>query len=103
MANVSIAPSASNDATALEHTTTLLADSATYTSTNNYRVLNFARVTGTCFSDQSGSLQILQSPDGTNFDYSTTVAVTANTGVAFSVEIVAPWVQIKFTNSGGAT
>lgn len=102
MANVSIAPSVNNDSVRIDFTTTPLADSSTYTSPNNYRVANFDRITGTCFSDQNGSLVISQSSDGSNFDYSTTTAVTANTGVGFSIEIIAPWVKIQFTNSGGA-
>ena len=58
-------------------------------------------ITGLAFSDQSGSLRIEQSADGTNWDYSTTVAVTGGTGAKFKEDIVAPFVRVRYIN--GAT
>jgi len=61
-----------------------------------------ARLTGTVFSDQGGTLVVQQSSDGANWDTdSQTVTVTGGTGAEFSVEIVAPYAQLVYTN--GAT
>lgn len=60
------------------------------------------RVTGSVFADQTGTLFIEQSPDGgQHWDVSQSIAVTASTGQAFSVEIVLPWVRVRYVN--GAT
>jgi hypothetical protein len=59
------------------------------------------RITGTVFSDQAGTLFIEQSSDGTNWDVSTSVPVTANDGSGFSEELVAPQVRLRYVN--GAT
>ena len=102
MANFAVAPSSSNQGVLIDSTTGLLTNNATYTS-NGYRIISFARVTGLINSDQTGTLHIDQSADGTNWDYVTTVAITGGTVAAFSVEVIAEWVRIRFTNSGGST
>lgn len=57
------------------------------------------RIVGTFFSDKNGTFQVMQSPDGTNFDSVSTFNVTANQPFGFSVEVVAPFVKFKFTNA----
>jgi len=61
------------------------------------------RVTGSIFSDQPGTLYIEQSPNGTNWDVSTSYTVTANQGAGFSEEVLLPNVRLRFSNTGAAT
>jgi len=61
----------------------------------------FARITGSVYADQPGTLYIQQSFDGTNWDVQSTFSVSANTGQGFSVEVVAPYVRVYYVN--GAT
>jgi hypothetical protein len=58
-------------------------------------------IVGLVFSDVAGSLLVEQGIDGTNWDYDTTIAVSANTGVAFKHDVYAPYVRLTYTN--GAT
>ena len=58
-------------------------------------------VVGMVFSDQSGTLNIEQSMDGTNWDVNTSYPITGGAGKGFSEPIVAPHVRIRYTN--GAT
>lgn len=81
-------------------TSTVLNASAAYTS-ESIHVNQFDRLTGIAFSDQSGSLDIEQSIDGTNWDFKTTVAVTGATGKEFDVKVYGEWARLKYTN--GAT
>ncbi len=91
-----------NENIRIDQSTALLTNNSTYTS-NTFTHAGFARVTGLIFSDQAGSLNIDQSTDGTNWDYSTTVGVAANTGTAFSVELVTTNARVRFQNTGGGT
>lgn len=66
------------------------------------------RVTGTVFSDQAGSLVVEQAsypnPAGGYFwDVADTFAVAANTGVKFSVELIAPYYRIRYTPTTNPT
>lgn len=63
-------------------------------------------LTGTVKSDQSGSLFVDQSFDGINWDFTTTIAVTGGTGALVTasgssggIPIIAPFVQVRYTNS----
>lgn len=67
-----------------------------YPIQTNYQKL----LQGTVFSDQSGSLAVQQSGDGTNWDFVDTIAVTGGTGSKISVQIVAPWLRLVYTNGG---
>lgn len=58
-------------------------------------------VVGMVFADQIGDIFIEQSMDGTNWDISTTYAVTANNGKGFKEDVFAPYVRIRYVN--GAT
>lgn len=82
------------------YTTTPLIADASYDSAS-FNLIGFSIITGGVFSDQSGSLEVQQSPDGTNWDVLSTFAVTGGTGQGFSVEIVYPFGRIVYTN--GAT
>jgi hypothetical protein len=58
-------------------------------------------VVGMVFADQAGDIYIEQSMDGTNWDLSTTYAVTANNGKGFKEDVFAPYVRVRYVN--GAT
>lgn len=81
--------------------TTPLTGSATFTSPWVVASPEFDLITGTVFADQSGTLNIDQSGDGSHNDFSTSVAVTGGTGTSFSVTIVANYVRLRYVN--GAT
>jgi hypothetical protein len=50
------------------------------------------------YSDQNGTLNVQQSPDGTNWDVTSTFTVTGGTGQGFSVEVVAPYMRLDYVN-----
>ena len=79
---------------------TTLGGNATFTS-GTQNMMHSDAITGTVFSDQGGNLLIDQSFDGTNWDTTTTIAVTGGTGKSFNEPTVAPYVRIRYTN--GAT
>jgi len=84
-------------------TTAALAAGASYTSAGE-DVKGYKRITGYAFADQASAtdgLEIQQSVDGTNYDYVTKYTVSANTALAFSIELIGSHVRIKYTN--GAT
>lgn len=58
-------------------------------------------VVGMVFADQAGNIFIEQSMDGTNWDLSTTYAITASTGKGFKEDVYAPYVRVRYVN--GAT
>jgi len=93
-------PAVWNEQAAGPSTTTPLAANATFTSTTQSGG-GFARITGTVLADQAGTLNIDQSPDGTNWDVTSSFSIAANTGQGFSVEIVAPNWRLRYVN--GAT
>lgn len=55
-------------------------------------------ITGTCFSDQSGTIFVEQSFDQINWDYSVSIAYTGGTGVGFSESIYAPNIRVRYVN-----
>lgn len=83
------------------HTTTVLAGLAVYTS-DWMRVDQYDRITGLVFSDQSGSLVIQQSTDGSNVDFAhSAISVTGGTGEEIDFKIYGEWFRAVYTN--GAT
>jgi hypothetical protein len=58
-------------------------------------------IVGLVFSDQTGTLNIEQSADGTNYDLVETVAVTGGTGTSFSKPLYGSTVRLRYVN--GAT
>ncbi len=91
--------------TALDSTTVALGADAVYTTAAAVDCGKMRRIVGTVISDQAGTLLVEQSPDGANWDVSSSFAVAAGAtegdGQGFSVEVVAPWTRLKYTN--GAT
>lgn len=86
----------------LASTTTPLAGNATVNS-GWMTCKFFARLVGTCFADQAGTLYIDFSGDGVNVDYTRTIAIAANdtANSAFDQLIPAPFVRFRYVN--GAT
>jgi hypothetical protein len=82
------------------HTTTPLPANGTWTSGTESALIT-GRLVGSCFSDQSGTLYIEQSPDGTNWDVVDSFSVTGGSGIGFSVEKVCPYARVRYVN--GAT
>jgi hypothetical protein len=58
------------------------------------------RITGIVKTDQAGTLYIEQSADGVNWDLSVSNSIVAGTGESFSEELYAPYVQLRFHNTG---
>ncbi len=81
-------------------TTTALGASVTFTSAS-FDVSSAKFIVGSVYADVDGTLYIEQSPDGTNWDVSSAFSVTGGTGIGFSVEVVAPYARVRYTN--GAT
>jgi hypothetical protein len=84
----------------IESTKTPLAGSAEY-STGTLQAGLADRITGSVFADQSGTIFIEQSGDGTSWDISTDYAILASDGKGFSEELVLPYVRVRYVN--GAT
>lgn len=59
------------------------------------------QVAGSVFSDTDGALYIEQSSDGTNWDISTSYAVTADDGKGFAEDLLLPFWRVRFTNDSG--
>ncbi len=79
--------------------TTVLTKNSTWTSQVGMRERHDT-IEGTVFSDVAGTVNVEQSSDGTNWDFNSTTAVTANTGASFSVKLVAPFWRLRYVNGG---
>ena len=101
-----------NDMAVMDSTTAILGANGVYTTGQAsggvgknaafIRVNGYSRVVGTVFADAAGTLNIDWSSDGTNVDYTDTVAVAASTKVKFSLEVVAPYASVRYVNGAGA-
>ena len=80
--------------------TTPLDASASYTS-QSFDAITFRRITGRVYADQSGTLELQHSDDGTTWDTLTSVSVTAGTAAKFDEPIYLRYVRVRYTN--GAT
>lgn len=56
------------------------------------------RITGSVFADQAGTIFIEQSGDQTNWDISTSYAISANNGSGIEEDVLLPWVRIRYVN-----
>lgn len=98
MANFAVAPPGQPDTRTIDTTTALL-NNATYTS-NGYRVGGWDEVSVLGLSDQAGTLNIDQSVDGTNWDYTSQQAVAANVPFAAQITLYAAFVRVRFNTAG---
>jgi hypothetical protein len=58
-----------------------------------------SRICGSVFSDQGGTLALLQSFDGVNWDIANNIAVTANTvNAGINQEVIAPYLSYLYSN-----
>lgn len=87
----------------LDSTTTALGSDGTYTTANAVLVSQHKTITGSAYSDQSGTLLVEQSPDGTNWDVQSTVTVTGSSASSgFEVTVVAKYARLSYTNGSTA-
>ena len=82
-------------------TTTPLAASSSFTSSSQF-VQRATQITGTVFANQNGILEIEQSGDDTNWDATTSLAVTANSGQGFEIDLLSQWWRIVFNNTSSS-
>lgn len=68
----------------------------------NYSTQGFGRIVVSLYSDVAGSLAVQQSNDGTNWDIVTTFAYTGTTVLGYSVEVMAEFYRLVYTNGAGA-
>jgi len=85
----------------ISSTTTPLAANGTWSSGQLQAELSDT-ITGSVFADQAGTIFIEQSGDGTNWDISTSYAVTANNGKGIQESILLPYLQIRYVNGASA-
>jgi len=85
----------------LDYTTTALGSGSTYTG-DSVEVDKYTRLCGTVIADQDGTVYIDQSSDGSNWDYTSSFDFTAGNGLAFSVEVIAPYGRLRVTNTSGS-
>lgn len=76
---------------------TLLAASAVYTA-DKFLVGPFDKIVGSVFADQTGTLDVNQSYDGTHWDVQSSITVNASTPTGFNIAVVAPYAQLVYTN-----
>ncbi len=87
----------------LDSTTTALGASGTYTTAAAFALAAYRSIIGSAYSDQSGTLLVEQSQDGSNWDAQSTVTVTGGSpSAAFEVRVVAPFGRLSYTNGGTA-
>lgn len=90
-----------NVVSVLNSTTSTLGSGGTFTGTAE-DVMNFASISISVFADQASGtdgLSIQQSSDGTNWDVTDVYTIPASTGKTFSVQPVARYFRIVYTNS----
>lgn len=92
------------DQPAADSTTTALAASGTYTGTA-FDTTNARGIVGSILSDQSGTLEVQQSPDGTNWDVVDTLFYPGGSaGLQFAVPVETPGAsQGRLVYTDGAT
>jgi len=86
--------------TALDSTTTPLTAGAVFTG-DKVNVLNAAVISVAIYSDVASAtdgLDIQQSTDGTNWDHCDNFTLPADSGKTFSIQPVAAWLRIIYTN-----
>lgn len=79
---------------------TPLAAAATFESAS-LDGLTYKKITGRAFADQAGTIEIQQSDDGTTWDTSKTLEITAGTAVFYDEPIYCRYIKVQYTN--GAT
>lgn len=76
-----------------------------YFKGSSFDIKGYGKIVGVGYSDvasASGGLKIYQSEDNVNWDIRSEFDVEANTGLPFSVEVVAPYGRIDYYNGPSA-
>jgi hypothetical protein len=83
-------------------TTTPLDANASFTSSSfDLSSYEWRHFIATVYADQAGTLYVEQSPDGTNWDISESLSVSAGVGASLEVVIKSRYVRVRYVN--GAT
>ena len=80
-------------------TTSTLLGGATFTGIAE-NVVDYATITVFVYTNVSGSLSIQFSIDGTNWDHQQVQAISAGVQAEFSVEVIAKYFRLVYTNGG---
>lgn len=70
-------------------------------TSKTFAVSAFDKIVGSVFADQTGTLDVYQSYNGTDWDVQSSITVSASTPTGFNISVVAPYAQLVYTN--GAT
>lgn len=70
-------------------------------TTSSFQTAGNGVIKVVCDTDQTGTLEVQQSPDNSNFRATRTITITPNQLNAFEVDVVAPYARIFLQN--GAT
>lgn len=70
-------------------------------TSKTFMVSAFDKIVGSVYADQTGTLDVNQSYDGTHWDVQSSITVSASTPTGFNISVVAPYAQLVYTN--GAT
>jgi hypothetical protein len=84
---------------------TLATGGSVVNATQEYFVMTgvASRITGSIYSDQGGTLTIIESFDGVNWDIGNTITVTAGTvGSGINQETIAPYLAFLYSNGAAA-
>jgi hypothetical protein len=81
--------------------TTPLGANGTYAS-GSQDGLNYRRITGRVYADQSGTLQIQHSDDGVTWDTLSSISVPGGTPTKFDEPLYCRYVQVKYVNGSTA-
>jgi hypothetical protein len=65
-------------------------------------VVSYPSIVVACLTDQSGTLSIQFSPDGTNWDSQLPFKVTANTNEVHRIVVTRRYLRVVFTNNSGS-
>ena len=88
----------------LDFTTTAIGSGGNYTSAAWIDVRQYARITCIAFvTTTGGNLNLQQSGDATNADFTTTQAITAATGAVVTFTRNCQWVKLNYVQGAGAS
>ncbi len=85
-------------------TATLGVSGSVNSGTEYFGVMNMARLVGSVFADQAGTLTINWSNDNANNDIpDTVVSVVASTKTFLNIEVRAPYCKVTYANGAGGS
>jgi hypothetical protein len=85
----------------IDETTAVLGSGATYTGAAKSCALYKDLIAVAYATTIGGTLYIDQSPDGTNWDFTDSIAVAAATGTRITTATTYPWCRLRYVNGAG--